>query len=134
MSHRIQIMLEDAQYERLLAESRSSGLSIAELVRRAVDRMYGRTSLDEFAKALEESFGAWERDFSPIADHNETDEFSASVKSTCSAALASPTNGPQRSVSVADMSRICVRWPRLDHVGMRAEADAFFDDDGDRIG
>lgn len=59
MGHRTQIILEDAQYERLLAESRASGVGLAELIRRAVDRMYGPASADEFAKALDESFGAW---------------------------------------------------------------------------
>jgi len=59
MSHRTQITLEDAQYERLLAESRASGLGLAELVRRAVDRVYGGTGADEFARALDDSFGAW---------------------------------------------------------------------------
>lgn len=60
MSRRTQITLEDAQYERLLAESRSSGVGLAELIRRAVDQMYGRTSSDEFAGALDISFGTWE--------------------------------------------------------------------------
>lgn len=59
MSHRTQITLEDAQYERLVAESRVSGIGLAELIRRAVDRMYGRSDVDEFTKALDESFGAW---------------------------------------------------------------------------
>jgi len=59
MSHRTQITLEDAQYERLLAESHASGVGLAELIRRAVDRMYGRADADEFMKALDESFGAW---------------------------------------------------------------------------
>ncbi len=62
MSHRTQITLEDAQYARLLAESRASGLGLAELVRRAVDRVYGGTDADEFLRALDESFGAWDGD------------------------------------------------------------------------
>jgi len=60
MSHRTQITLEDAQYARLLAESRASGLGLAELVRRAVDKVYGGTHADEFLRALDESFGAWD--------------------------------------------------------------------------
>ncbi|KXP00999.1 ribbon-helix-helix protein, CopG family [Tsukamurella pseudospumae] len=59
MSHRTQITLEDAQYERLLAESRSSGLGLAELIRRAVDRTYGGADTDEFEAALDRGFGAW---------------------------------------------------------------------------
>ena len=59
MSHRTQITLEDAQYERLVAESRASGVGLAELVRRAIDHVYGRAGADEFMKALDESFGAW---------------------------------------------------------------------------
>lgn len=62
MSHRTQITLEDAQYERLLTESRASGIGLAELIRRAVDRAYGRADADEFAKGLAESFGSWTRD------------------------------------------------------------------------
>ena len=62
MSHLTQIRLEDAQYERLLAEARASGVRLAELIRRAVDRTYGQAEAGEFTKALEESFGAWARD------------------------------------------------------------------------
>lgn len=62
MSHRTQITLEDEQYARLLAESRASGLGLAELVRRAVDKVYGGTDADEFLRALDESFGAWDGD------------------------------------------------------------------------
>ncbi|MCA1726199.1 MAG: ribbon-helix-helix domain-containing protein [Actinobacteria bacterium] len=54
MARRTQITLEEDQYARLTALSRQSGLSMAELVRRAVDRTYaGRGS------ALQSSFGAW---------------------------------------------------------------------------
>lgn len=64
MTHRTQITLEDEQYERLRAESRRSGLGLAELVRRAVDRTYGTTSADEVKRALDASFGAWgDRDY-----------------------------------------------------------------------
>jgi len=59
MSHRTQLTLEDDQYERLLAESRETGLSLAELVRRAVDSAYGRGSVDDRRRALDVSFGAW---------------------------------------------------------------------------
>lgn len=58
MSHRTQITLEDGQYERLVAESRRTGLGLAELVRRAVDARYGTTSVSERRRALDLSFGS----------------------------------------------------------------------------
>jgi len=58
MTHRTQITLEDEQYERLLAEASATGLSLAELVRRAVDREYGPATADERRAALDISFGA----------------------------------------------------------------------------
>ncbi len=60
MSHRTQITLEDRQYERLRAESCQSGLGLAELIRRAVDQVYGGAGREAFANALNESFGAWD--------------------------------------------------------------------------
>lgn len=59
MSHRTQITLEDAQYARLLAESRASGLGLAALIRRAVDLTYGGADADDFDAALANSFGTW---------------------------------------------------------------------------
>jgi len=48
----------------LLSESRRSGLSIAELTRRALDQSYRSSSNDKLIEALHESFGAWsDRDF-----------------------------------------------------------------------
>lgn len=63
MSHRTQIILTDEQYETLKRESERTGVSLAELVRRAVARIYGTSArVDE--TALSESFGAWkDRDF-----------------------------------------------------------------------
>lgn len=58
MTHRTQITLEDEQYARLLAESENTGLSLAELLRRAVDRTY-RLGPEERRSALDLSFGAW---------------------------------------------------------------------------
>lgn len=37
-------------------------VGLAELIRRAVDRTYGQADADAFARALEESFGAWGQD------------------------------------------------------------------------
>jgi hypothetical protein len=59
MTHRTQITLEDEQYIRLVAESEQSGLSLAELIRRAVDRVYGDRSTAERLRALDVSFHAW---------------------------------------------------------------------------
>ena len=64
MSHRTQITLTDEQYALLRDESRRTGVGLAELVRRAVDRSYGLPTTEERLKALRDSFGAWkDRDF-----------------------------------------------------------------------
>jgi hypothetical protein len=55
MSHRTQLTLSDEQYATLQRISRESGLSLAELVRRAVDRTYTTASQEALAK----SFGGW---------------------------------------------------------------------------
>ena len=59
MAHRMQITLRDDQYERLRDEARRSGLSIAELIRRALERRYGHMTAEEKLRALDDSFGAW---------------------------------------------------------------------------
>ena len=59
MSHRTQITLTDEQYERLRSESERTGLGLAELVRRAVDRSYGSTLHDAIVEGLDASFAAW---------------------------------------------------------------------------
>ncbi len=59
MSHRTQITLTDAQYERLRSESARSGLGLAELIRRAVERSYGTADHAELLAVLDASFGAW---------------------------------------------------------------------------
>lgn len=56
--HRTQILLEDAQYQRLREESARTGRSIGELVRVAVERLYRSSRADEIRAALDESFGA----------------------------------------------------------------------------
>lgn len=61
MTHRTQITLEDEQYARLRAESRRTGLGLAELVRRALDRTYGSASSSETLRSLDASFGSWGR-------------------------------------------------------------------------
>ena len=59
MAHRTQITLADEQYQRLRAESRRSGLGLAELVRRAIDHTYGSIAPAETIQALDASFGTW---------------------------------------------------------------------------
>jgi hypothetical protein len=45
LSHRFQITLPSAQYEFLTSESRRSGVSVAELIRRAIDTTYDPSGL-----------------------------------------------------------------------------------------
>lgn len=59
MSHRTQITLTDEQYERLRRESERTGLGLAELVRRALDRAYGSTHHATLVRGLDDSFGSW---------------------------------------------------------------------------
>jgi hypothetical protein len=59
MSHRTQITLNDEQYERLLQESRRTGLALAELVRRAIDHSYGSMPAADLMRSLDDSFGSW---------------------------------------------------------------------------
>jgi Ribbon-helix-helix domain len=59
MSHRTQITLTDEQYDRLRVTSASTGLGLAELVRRALDQSYGMTSRRDLLDALDGAFGSW---------------------------------------------------------------------------
>ena len=60
MAHRTQITLDDRQYERLRQESERSGASLAELIRRAIDRTYGiQGSVEDKLRAIDETAGAW---------------------------------------------------------------------------
>jgi hypothetical protein len=62
MAHRMQITLDDRQYERLRGEAERTGASIAELVRRAVDARYGaELTLEEKLRILDATSGALER-------------------------------------------------------------------------
>jgi hypothetical protein len=62
MAHRTQIMISDHQYRVLRQESERSGVSLAELVRRALERSYGELSLGDRLAALDRSFGSWEEE------------------------------------------------------------------------
>ena len=58
----MQITLDDRQYERLRREAERTGASLAELIRRAVDRSYGADlTLDEKRRLLHETAGALQR-------------------------------------------------------------------------
>jgi hypothetical protein len=57
--HRTQISLTDQQYERLRSESTSSGHSLAELIRRALDARYGAVSEADRVRLLDSAFGGW---------------------------------------------------------------------------
>ncbi len=64
MSRRAQVTLTDEQYARLQEEARRTGLSLAELVRRGIDKSYGESTGGDLTEALRKSFGAWkDRDF-----------------------------------------------------------------------
>lgn len=60
--HRTQILLQDDQYERLRQQSAVSGTAIGELIRRAVDQVYGSMPVRDRLKALDDSFGTAEED------------------------------------------------------------------------
>jgi hypothetical protein len=60
MGRRLQIMLEDRQHTLLLDEAGRTGLSMAELIRRAVDGVY-RPNVRPKLKGFEFSVGLWRR-------------------------------------------------------------------------
>jgi hypothetical protein len=60
MAHRMQITLDDRQYERLRQESERTGASLAELIRRAVDAKYRHDlTVEEKLRIIEQTAGAW---------------------------------------------------------------------------
>ena len=65
MSRRIQIPLDDEQYVSLTAESERAGVSMAELIRQAVEARLGRQSGEQraarFRVALSAAAGTWNR-------------------------------------------------------------------------
>jgi hypothetical protein len=60
MSRRTQITLKDAQHDFLIDESIRSGVSMAELIRRAVDHVY-RPWIRPRLRGVEVSVGVWKR-------------------------------------------------------------------------
>lgn len=66
MSRRTQITLTDDQYALLKRESARSGVSLAELIRRAILSAYGRPH-DDGIDGFEASFGLWaDRDLDSV--------------------------------------------------------------------
>jgi hypothetical protein len=59
MSKRTQITLTDRQHALLIDESNRTGLPMAELVRRAVDRTFRPAARRPFARGYELSVGLW---------------------------------------------------------------------------
>jgi len=60
MSRKTQITLTDRQHAYLLGESRRTGLSLAELIRRSIDKVY-RPALRPAVPGYEISLGLWRR-------------------------------------------------------------------------
>jgi transposase-like protein len=60
MSRRTQITLTDLQHAHLVDESIRTGVSMAELIRRAVDHVY-RPWMRKHLKGYEVSVGVWKR-------------------------------------------------------------------------
>ena len=59
MSRRTQITFTDRQHAMLIDESNRTGLPMAELVRRSIDRTFRPTSRRPFARGFELSIGFW---------------------------------------------------------------------------
>jgi hypothetical protein len=66
MSRRTQVTLTDRQHAFLVGEAFRTGLSLAELVRRAVDSTY-RPHLRPTLRGLELSVGVWRRPDAAVA-------------------------------------------------------------------
>ena len=66
MSRRTQVTLTDRQHSYLVGEALRTGLSLAELVRRAVDRTY-RPELRPKLGGIEVSLGLWRRPDAAVA-------------------------------------------------------------------
>ena len=66
MAVRFQLFVTERQYECLTREANRSGLAMAELVRRAIDRVY-RPDVRPRAGGLELSVGIWRRPDAAVA-------------------------------------------------------------------
>lgn len=61
MSHRTQVTLTDEQYDRLKTESTRTGLGLAELVRRALQALYGKPAQENPEAVIRATAGTWHR-------------------------------------------------------------------------
>lgn len=69
---RTQLYIDDSQFQLLSHISREKKTTVSDLVRRAVEKVYGRRrGKRDFVKALEASFGIWRE----RADLPSTDEY-----------------------------------------------------------
>jgi hypothetical protein len=71
VSRRTQITLTDRQHALLLDESQRTGLALAELVRRAIDRTY-RAGARPSVQGFELSLGLWRRPDAAVAGRRVT--------------------------------------------------------------
>lgn len=70
--HRTQIYLSDEEIELLDRQSRTTGASRSELIRRAVRSQYGELEVDAKLAAVDRAYGAWkDRDFTTGAEYVE---------------------------------------------------------------
>jgi hypothetical protein len=74
MSRRTQVTLTDRQHAFLVGESVRTGLSLAELVRRAVDGTY-RPHIRPRVPGFELSFGIWNRPDSAVVGRRRQRRF-----------------------------------------------------------
>jgi hypothetical protein len=72
MSRRTQIVLTDRQHSFLISESLRSGLSLAELVRRAIDAVY-RPGVRPSVTGYEVSLGIWRRPDAAVIGRRASD-------------------------------------------------------------
>jgi predicted CopG family antitoxin len=84
MSRRTQITLDEEQYERLRRISATSGRSMADLIRRALDRTYAQ----EGVEALEATAGMW-------ADRTDIDDLMRRLRPGLGARLEKSRGGPR---------------------------------------
>ncbi|MDR0990449.1 MAG: type II toxin-antitoxin system prevent-host-death family antitoxin [Propionibacteriaceae bacterium] len=73
-------------------------------------------------------------DSATIMDRVEAGEQFTVTRNGRPVAQLLPITGPRQAVPIAEVSAAFARWPRLDYATLRAEADAFFEDNGDRVG
>lgn len=77
MMHRTQLYFEESLFSRLISMSREKGTTVSDLVRKAVEKVYGKSKKkDGFQKALMASAGLWKnrKDLPP------TDEYVRSLR------------------------------------------------------